>query len=356
MTLLFCVRPTRPNIGNEVIYRATSDLLHSVFGPDTSIVVVPALSAGGLGGLTASQVYDMNRLADGVVVGGGNLFENGELTLNPRAVDCLQVPMMLIGLSHGRIYGRDGELMDRTDSMPPEAIERLGRKASVTMVRDRASKRMLDDLGLDDVQMAGCPSMFMTPPPSRAAHDGRILVSIRHPSRMCVPPQVQWRVMDDLRRLLAALKQAHGDTVHLLCHDYQDLDFANAFPDTPRLYFDDVDRYLEALKTCRFNVTYRLHAFLPCLALGSASIHLSYDERGREMVATAGMGEWDIDMLRESDLTGAVMRRIASLDRYYELRAAAQAGIAQMQATTLAGLRRFADEVYRRQSLNLRNF
>ena len=68
MATLFCVRPATRNIGNDLINRGTSDLIASVFGPDTAIVNVPALSGAQYGGFTAAQVYDMNRLADGVVI------------------------------------------------------------------------------------------------------------------------------------------------------------------------------------------------------------------------------------------------------------------------------------------------
>ena len=38
MTTLFCVRPATRNIGNDIINKATADLLFSVFGGDTGIV------------------------------------------------------------------------------------------------------------------------------------------------------------------------------------------------------------------------------------------------------------------------------------------------------------------------------
>lgn len=353
MPTLFCVRPATGNIGNDLINRATADLLESVFGPDTAIVNIPALRGARYGGLTASQVYDMNRLADGVVVGGGNLFENGQLTIEPQALAALRVPLMLIGMSHGRIYDEGGDLVDRTDAMPPETIRRLADKASVVLVRDHGSQRILDDLGVGRVEVGGCPSMFMAPNAPGGFPAERILVSIRHPGRMCVVPELQWRVADDVRRLLAALEDAYGPTVSLVCHDYADIEFAKGFPRTPLLYFDDVERYIGALRACRLSITYRLHAFLPCLSFGTPSIHISYDERGKEMVATAGMGAWDIDLTRERDVVAAVMARAENLDRYRALRSAARDEIAVMEATSLAAVRRFARAVEMRTALGV---
>jgi len=351
MATLFCVRPATRNIGNDLINHAASELVSSVFGNDTALVTIPALEDAHFGGFTKAQVYDMNRLADGVVVGGGNVFENGQLTVDPDALEALRVPLMLIGVSHGRIYDTDRHLVDRTDAMPPDVIRQLAGKASTILVRDRASQRMLEDLGVGTVELGGCPSLFLSPNrPDQAASD-RILFSIRHPARMSVPPELQWRVADDVRRLLEALERAYGPTVALACHDYKDIEFAKGFPNTPLLYFDGVERYMKALRQCRLSVTYRLHAFLPCLSFGTPSVHVSYDERGSAMVATAGMAAWDVDLIRERDVVATVMQRTADLVRYWELRSAAQPAIASMKATSVAAIRRFADAVtgYARQ-------
>ena len=128
MTTLFCVRPSTRNIGNDIINLAVVDLLYGTFGEDTGIVNIPALQGLQFGGFTARQVHDMNQAADGVVLGGGNLFENGQLTVEAQAIEALRVPLLIIWLSHGRIFGRDGELWDRTDSMDPDTIRLLSSK------------------------------------------------------------------------------------------------------------------------------------------------------------------------------------------------------------------------------------
>ncbi|KRA59230.1 hypothetical protein ASD79_11065 [Caulobacter sp. Root655] len=350
MTTLFCARPTTPNIGNDLINRATRDLLYAVFGEETSIVNISAFANGGRGGLSAAQIYDMNRFADGVVIGGGNLFENGQLTIDRHALRSLRTPMMLIGVSHGRIYDAVGAWTHRSDSMPDTEARELVAKAEIAMVRDHGSLAILQAMGVGHVEQAGCPTMFMAPNAPGAPCDGRVLLSVRHPARMSVPPALQWRTPQDVRRLADALRDVYGDRVHLVCHDYMDLEFAAGFPDVPHLYFDDVDRYVAALRGCLLNVTYRLHAFLPCLAFGAHSIHLSYDERGKAMVDTAGMGTWDIDLMTETDLVSAVLARAAAPADYQRLRTQAADGLARMRDLTLSGLQRFAGAVERHRS------
>jgi hypothetical protein len=345
MRTLFCVRPATRNIGNDVINKATAELLYDAFGSGAGIVNIPALQGPQFGGFTARQVFDMNRFADGVVVGGGNLFENGQLAVDLQALSALRVPMMLIGLSHGRIYDRTGELVPRSDSLPAATIRALVAKACVTLVRDDASRVMLESLGIPPVDVGGCPTLFLAESPRAETEHAPIIISVRHPARMSIPPAVQWRVAEDVRGIIAGLRARFGRPVLIACHDYADIEFASGFSEAPLVYYDDVERYVRALRECRLSITYRLHAFLPCLAFGTPSIHLSYDERGVSMVATAGMSAWDVDMLTEPDVVRTVLDRAAGSDEYRRQRCAARPRLESLRETTTAGVARFVDAV-----------
>jgi polysaccharide pyruvyl transferase WcaK-like protein len=205
------------------------------------------------------------------------------------------------------------------------------------MVRDNASQAILRDLGAE-VVVGGCPTLFLPPNPEDWNPEGDVIISVRHPLRMSVPPKLQWQLADDLRRLVAALRAEYFRPVYLACHDYIDLEYAAGFPDAVPVYFDDVGRYMAALKNCALHVSYRLHGFLPCLAFGSPSVHLSYDERGRSMLRTVKMESWDIDLMQEKDCVGAVMDRARALDRYWHARRAALPLIADFRQTTICGL------------------
>jgi hypothetical protein len=162
---------------------------------------------------------------------------------------------------------------------------------------------------------------------------------------MNVPPQAQWRVAEDVRALLAALRSEFGGEVTLACHDYTDIEFASGFPEARMIYFDDVERYIAALRRCRLSVSYRLHSFLPCLAFGTPTIHLSYDERGTAMVRTAGMGGWDVDILRERDTVAAVMARARDLAAFHKARVDAGRAIDALRTRTVGGIEAFAAAV-----------
>ncbi|WP_150130801.1 polysaccharide pyruvyl transferase family protein [Janthinobacterium sp. LM6] len=334
---IFMVRPTTRNIGNDLIGYATAELLYEVFGAATNVVSIPALKGPQFGGLVPRQIYDMNRLADAVIVGGGNLFENGQLSYDVQAVNALRRPMMLMGLSHGRITGRDGQMEDRTDALSPTAIRHLVEHAKVAMVRDTGSQEILADLGAK-VTVGGCPTLYLPPNAEGEAAKGGVIISVRHPMRMSVPATLQWRIAEDLRRLIAALRAEYAQPVYLACHDYIDLEFAAGFPEAAPLYFDEVSRYIEALRTCKLHVSYRLHGFLPCLAMGSHSINLSYDERGRSMLSTIGMASWDVDLMQSGDCVSAIMDRARSVAQYRRARQDALPLIQELRQITVRGL------------------
>ena len=174
-----------------------------------------------------------------------------------------------------------------------------------------AGPKLLDECR----EIGGCPTLFLPPNGSEQPADGGVMISVRHPLRMSVPPPLQWRIADDLRRLIAALGAEFGGPVRLSCHDYIDLEFAAGFPEATPVYFDDVERYIAALRRSRLHVSYRLHGFLPCLAFGVHSIHLSYDERGRSMLSTLGAGACEVDLLTERDCVGAVLDHARHRDR-----------------------------------------
>jgi polysaccharide pyruvyl transferase WcaK-like protein len=279
------------------------------------------------------------------VVGGGNLFENGQLAVDRQALAALRVPMMLIGLSHGRIYDRTGALVLRSDSLPAATIRALVAKACVTLVRDDASRAMLEALDLTSVEVGGCPTLFLPESPRVEAADAPIIVSVRHPGRMSIPPALQWRVPEDVRGIIAGLRERFARPILLACHDYADIEFASGFPGAPLVYYDDVERYVQALRGCWLSITYRLHAFLPCLAFGTPSVHVSYDERGASMIATAAMSAWDVDMTTEPDVVRAVLARAASLDVYRQQRCAARPRLECLHETSRAGVARFVNAV-----------
>lgn len=328
MTTIFHIRPRTPNIGNDLISLGMESLLFDAFQGEVNLVTIPAMSQESRikgSGLSSRNIYEINQLADGLVIGTGNLFENGGLHCDLGALGSLKVPTMLLSVSMGRIYDRTGTLVPRTDSLPPDKIKALCHLADPALVRDQATAKHLEALGAEHVRVAGCPSLLLgrtsasLPPPEPGVR-GSILISCRHPDLMSVPYCFRGKVRSTVRGMIDMFRSRGHDNIKLVCHDYQDLAFAQEFPDVPMLYTEDPRRFLGWLRDCELNLTFRLHGFLSCLAMGRPSIHLSYDERGHSMIEAVGLSDWEVNFVHSPDVLAEIRERCDSLPQLEALR------------------------------------
>lgn len=262
---IYCVRPRGSNIGNEVIYLGVKHFLKGY-----NVIRID--------GLTASTVYEINQYGDGVIVGGGNIYENNGMELDLNALKALQPPLFLFSLSHGRVYDRDGKLVRRTDCMPDEKIIALHDKALISSVRDFASKEYLESIGCGAI-MCGCPSQFvdrfnLALPEAESLN----LIFVRNPELMNISPRSRLDTTSVIRQYI------ERDTV-LACNDKRDIPFAASFG-IRYIYFDDVYSYLATIKAAKRIVSYRLHATLPAKAFDIPVSSLNYDERSESLMKT----------------------------------------------------------------------
>jgi polysaccharide pyruvyl transferase WcaK-like protein len=280
-------------------------------------------------GLTSPSIYEINQYGHGVIIGGGNLYENGELEANLDALQALEVPLMLFSLSAGRIYNRQHELVPRTDAMPTRIIQALHRRASYSLVRDRATASLLNGIGVANCIVGGCPTIFLDRIVSRLPELGMVdrstvLISVRNPQLMSIPLKKQVHVFQDISRIIAFLRAEGHQDVRILCHDYRDIAFAASFPNIEYVYTGDVYTYLALLRSCALTVSYRLHSTLPCLSFGRPVIKISYDERAISLMETIGLGDWNIDMIRSDALMDEFIDRYRRLDELALVRAQAR--------------------------------
>lgn len=332
MRTLFCIRPRGFNVGNDAIYAGMQHFLYEAFGEVVNLISIPATTrydSVAYAGLTARSIHEINQYGHGVIVGGGNLYENGELDVNLDALGALQVPLMLFSLSRGRVYDRRGELIDRTDAMPVRVVSALNEKASISLARDDATGDYLRSIGFADAVVGGCPTCYLDLiadrlPKLKEPDRADVLLSIRNPALMNVSTKRQAQVHGDVERIIGFLREQGHSDIRLLCHDHRDVAFAASFDGIDYVYTGDVYSYLAMLRSCKLNVTYRLHAAIPCLSFGVPTIKISYDERALSLMDTIGFGEWNIDMVQEPDVVAAVADRYARLGELDGIRTAAR--------------------------------
>lgn len=309
MPLIYHFRPATPNIGNDLIVFAVQQLMAQTATQPYDLVNVPAKGVGAVikgGGFTRQNVNDINQLGCGVLIGPGNLFENNGLEVDLVALDALRFAPLIFSVSWGRMYDDGGQLHPRTDAMSAETIVALCRKSCSVLVRDAGTKAYLESLGVDRVQVIGCPVLSLEPdrlplprPDPRAAE--AVLISVRNPLLMNISPRMQGRVHLDVHRLIERLRSAGRRKIALLCHDPRDLRFAAAYGDVPVLYTENPLQYLSWLRDCSQSITFRLHSFLPCAVFGTPSVHFSYDERAVGLIETSDLQACDVNYLGSVD-------------------------------------------------------
>ncbi len=322
MTTVFCVHPHGFNIGNDAIHIALRAMLDDAFGEIVNVISIPATSrfeSHGRAGLTPGVVHEINQYADGVIVGGGNLFENAQLDMDTNALKALEPPMMLFSLSRGRIFNRAGNLVDRTDVMPDDRLRALHEASMCSVARDQATFDHLKSIGCEHVVLGGCPTITLGDAAERLPRvtdhdDGVVLLSIRNPSLMNIPLDAQARVRTTVLELASAIEERTGSRPRLLCHDHRDIPFAASFPGFEYVYTGDVYRFLALLQHAKLCVTFRLHAAIPCLAFGTPFVNISYDERAQSAIETIGLEEWNVDLMSGSAVE-TVRSRLDELDR-----------------------------------------
>jgi polysaccharide pyruvyl transferase WcaK-like protein len=352
---IFCIKPKGFNVGNDAIFTGMEHFLFKTLGEKVNLISLPATSryeSHNNAGLVSSTIHQINQFGHGVIVGGGNLYENGELDIDLNALNALTAPLMIFSVSYGRIYDRKHQLVQRTDAMSDEKITAINEKAFISLSRDHSTHNYLKELGCSKSQFGGCPTIFldrMVPKLiSPSKRTGYVLLSIRNPNLMNIPLNKQAEVRGDILGIIDFLqRQGHHD-IRLLCHDHRDISFAASFTGMEYIYTGDVHRYFSILQNSSLNISYRLHATLPCMAFGVPSIKISYDERAISLMNSLGLGEWNIEKMNVPSVLDAVKDRYQRLDSYKVMLSELGPEWEKIYTNFQSSFQQFADEVIRR--------
>lgn len=305
------VRPFGTNVGNHAINFALRQLLFEVFGRLVSVVDIPASHDFGKAsevGLTKATVHRINRFADGVIVGGGNLYENDALLLDPDALNALQPPLMLFSNSWGRIYDRFDRLTVRPDSMSEARLTVLLERANISLSRDSSTHAFASSLNSKD-RLGWCPTVAIGKysgvlPSLPVGEDVGALISVRTPELMNVPYRYQNQVFNIVRKSIEYLRESGHKRVRILCNDARDLEFATAFRSeagADAVFASDVYEYLALLGQASMVVSLRLHATLPALSMGTPVVNVTYDERAEALMGDLMVDAASIHLVKEND-------------------------------------------------------
>ena len=325
MITIFNIRPKGHNIGNDAISVALRNLIYETFGRMVNIIDMPATSlyeSHAKAGLSSKSVYEINRVGDGVIVGGGNLYENNEMVVNETALKALEVPLMLFSNSIGKVYNREGILTSRTDVTPDVKLKMIHDYADISLVRDTSTLKHINGIGCNKSIFGGCPTIslgkyddFKEEIPKNEFVG--TLISIRTPSLINLPQKYQIKITDELVKTIDLLKKRGHKRIRILCNDSRDCEYASFFRDYSNVdfvYTSNVYDYLSLLSNAELVISFRLHATLPSLSFGTPVVNISYDERAESLFEDLQMGEWDIKYIKETELSKAIEKRLGNIN------------------------------------------
>lgn len=350
MKTIYNIRPKGMNVGNDAIAIAMQNFIFKACGELVNIVTIPATSkydGGGLYGLTKRSIHEINQFADGVIVGGGNLYENGEIDIDQNALKALRVPLMVFSVSRGRIFSKKGELVERTDVISDSNLRAISLHADINLVRDTATVDYITGIGAP-ATLGVCPTIFLNQMANlfpinegvRQHSQNSVIISVRNPELMNIPPSYQRQTRTDIAELIGTFKEA-GKVVRILCHDHRDIAFAKSFSE-PWTYTSDVYTYLSLIRHAELIITYRLHSFLPALSFETPVVKVSYDERAMSLVSDLGYDNWNINVM-QGNVTEQVSERLNSLSDLQKLKKKNQALWNAYEETILSKFSEFND-------------
>jgi polysaccharide pyruvyl transferase WcaK-like protein len=352
MINLYCIRPKGFNIGNDVIYLGVTHFIRQVFQGNYNIISFPATGKyenQRKAGISSQTIYEINQFGNGLIIGGGNLYENGELEINHNALKALDKPMMIFSVSRGKIYNSKKQLVDRTDVMTDINIRAINEKATVSLSRDFATKQYIDNLGCNN-HLSGCPTLFINEIPQHIVpivdtDKTDALISIRTPTLMSIPVNFQYALREQLIKIIELLKTKGYKNIKFLCHDHRDIPFAASFTDIDYLYTEDVYTYLTYLRNTRLNISFRLHSFIPALAYDTPTIKISYDQRAVSMLETIGMQDWNINLLNDN-IVQEIENRLNNLGDLQNIKNKVKSTLwTDLKSTILKNCEKFAEKV-----------
>lgn len=349
MKTIFNIRPKGLNVGNDAISVAMQNFVYEASGELVNIVTIPAThkyDGGGVYGLTKRSIYEINMYGSGVIVGGGNLYENGEIDVDIEALSALQKPLMVFSVSVGKIYNADGMLARRTDTISDTKLKALSDRADINLLRDTASVEWVKSLG-STAAFGGCPTLFLNELERRLPglqkigekYRDYVLISVRNPELMNISSARKLATRNDVQAIISML-EARDHKVALLCHDIRDIAFAAGY-EVPYIYTGEVYSYLSMISNCRLLISYRLHSFLPALSFDTPAIKLSYDERALSLVGDIGYASWNIDIVKEGNVIGKVQERLSQLDELRQLKKKNSAKWASIRGNIVESFRKF---------------
>ena len=264
---------------------------------------------GGPHRLRGKNISFSNRYADAVVVGGSDNYRNWSLRIDGKEIRKLQPPLFLVGLGVSSNDLNEKPLIEQEKYLTDIRI--TNEKALVSTVRDDATLRFLQELGVSKAVCTGCPALFIDDTQEITVREGGdIIVTFPFPvNRQSLPKRYAI-----LHGLIPKLVKRYGSERLLIsCHDDRDVGPASELFPGQRFFFSNYpEQYLDIYRRASMVIGSRLHGTMLSASVGTPFLNIDVDIRGQAFTETFGMKGWNLEYT-SSDLADSVIQRIDSV-------------------------------------------
>lgn len=263
-------------------------------------------------GLRGPNVGYSNRHADAVIVGGSDLYNDWGLRIGTRDIERLKPPLFLIGL--GMSSAGIGMPPRLSKARHAREIRAVNGAAQISSVRDHATQRFLQGLGVANAEVTGCPALYLFNRPMGRVDGEYAALTFPFPVLRARNAGLYGQMIDTLAAC-AAWCRRKGIRPLVVCHDDRDVHPArNALPQEEIFYSNYVHDYYAFFEKAAFVAGTRLHATILCGGMGKPFVNINLDARGEGFSETFGLGEWNVNA-GGGDIRQEVLDRLDALVR-----------------------------------------
>jgi hypothetical protein len=246
-------------------------------------------------GLRGVNIRNSNELADAVILGGSDQYNNWSPRIKAEEIRYLKPPLFFVGLGVSSKDLDQPPYISKTKYL--EDILAANRKTVLSSVRDDISAEFLRGIGFDSPVVTGCPALYLFDEPLRVGEKGNpVLLSFPYPM---VRGESQWHkyraLIEVMEQLIAGLVR-EGEDCLVVCHDDRDVREAQECLEgrVPIFFSNYADDYFRLYKNAKMVVGSRLHATILALGMGVPSVNIDLDLRGQGFSRTFGLEEWNL--------------------------------------------------------------
>lgn len=253
--------------------------------------------------LTPEEMRQLND-CDAAILCGSNLYQEhwGCGFLTPEFLHELKIPLIPLGIGCSAAAGESPRVA--ADKLP--LLREMHRRSRIGSVRDAATQRWLQGIGIDNVRLTGCPVLFHAlrrPEFHRINPEAPVALSLRRDflhGAECLE-RLQWPILDPLCRQLQPTLVSQGpadDAQALALARRHDLQVFNHWQDGATESYEWLARHQS------WSLNLRLHFGMLSLSHGKPSWWIGQDSRVEGFCQLMGLPwrhirDWQTGMLKE---------------------------------------------------------